>query len=86
MQSHSSKTNLTASKKKRRRTTRRTVKAIEALNGLADCHEKLAALAGLMEACGEMMEAGQVNITGTLIAEQVRRLDELKDTLDEETR
>jgi 2-keto-4-pentenoate hydratase len=84
--SKQSTSRLTASRKKRRRQSARTVKAIGALNGLADCHYKLAALAGLLEACGETMEAGQVSSAGSLVGEQVRRLEELMTTLDQETR
>ena len=75
--SKTSSSRLTASRKKaRRRRPVRTVKTVEALNGLA----------GLLEACGEPMEAGQVASAGTLIAEQVRRLEELMTALDKETR
>jgi len=81
MQSH-----LTASKKGRRRKAGRTVKVVDALNGLADCHYKLAVLAALLESCGETMEAGQVSGAGSLVAEQVRRLEELMSALDKETR
>jgi len=81
-----SKSGLTASRKKARCKSTRTVKAVSALNGLADCHYKLTALVGLLESCGETMEAGQVSGAGSLVGEQVRRLEELMNTLDEETR
>ncbi len=80
MQSH-----LTTSKKKRRRTTERTLKQVRCVDGLADCHIRLAALAGLMDACGEALEPYQVRGLGILLSEEVYRLGELKDTLDEET-
>jgi hypothetical protein len=81
-----SKSGLTASRKKARRRPTRTVKATQALNELADCHYKLAALAALLEACGETMAAGEARGAGSLVAEQVRRLEELTITLDKETR
>lgn len=77
---------LTATRKKARRPSGRTVNAVRAWNGLADCHYKLAALAGLLESCGEPMAAGQVSSAGSLVAEQVRRLEELMSALDKETR
>ena len=86
MQTHSKKGRLTGSRKKARRRPARTVKAVEALNELADCHYKLAALAALLEACGETLAAGEVASAGTLIAEQVRRLEEMMTALDKETR
>ena len=84
--SKTSSSRLTASRKKRRRPSGRTNKAVEALNGLAECHGKLAALAGLLEACGEPLEEGQVRGAGALVAGQTRRLEELTNTLEEETR
>ena len=84
--SKQSTSRLTASRKKRRRQSGWTVKAVEALNGLAECHYKLAALAGLLEACGEPLEPGQVSSAGSLVAEQTRRLEELMSALDKETR
>jgi alpha-beta hydrolase superfamily lysophospholipase len=80
------KSGLTGSRKKARRRPARTAKTVEALNGLADCHYKLAALAALLEACGETMAAGEARGAGSLIAGQVRRLEELTTTLDKETR
>jgi hypothetical protein len=85
----SSTSRLTASRKKRVRPARkasRLVRALDALSELADCHYRLAALAGLLEACGEPMEAGQVASAGTLMAEQVRRLEEMMRRLDAATR
>ncbi len=84
--SKTSKAGLTGSRKKTRRKSTRTVKAVEALNELADCHYKLAALAELLESCGEPMAAQQVRGAGSLVAEQVRRLEELAGTLNRETR
>lgn len=85
--SKQSKTGLTGSRKKaRRRKATRTVKVVEALDGLEACYHKLAALAGLMDACGEAMEAYQIRGLGILVTEEVHRLGELKDTLNEETR
>jgi hypothetical protein len=76
-----SKTGLTGSRKKARHQAR-NVEVVNVLDGLADCHRRLAALAGLLEACGEPMEARQVSNAGALVNEQVRRLGELIDTLD----
>jgi hypothetical protein len=75
---------LTASKKRRRKAVR-PAKVVQALNELADCHYKLMALVGLLESCGETMEAWQVSSAGSLVGEQVRRLEELMNTLAEET-
>jgi hypothetical protein len=77
---------LTPSRKKRRRQSGRTVKAVSALNELWDCHYRLMALVSLLESCGETMEAWQVSSAGTLVGEQVRRLEELMTTLEQETR
>jgi hypothetical protein len=84
MSKHSS-SNLTASKKKRRRQSGRTTKAVEALNELWDCHYRLMALVSLLESCGETLEAWQVSSAGTLVGEQVRRLEELMNTIAKET-
>jgi hypothetical protein len=59
---------------------------LESLSDLADIHYKLAALASLMEACGQTMEGEQVASVGALIAEQVRRLERLMSRLDKATR
>jgi hypothetical protein len=83
--SKQSKTGLTGSRKKARR-RKRTVKVVDALDGLEACYHKLAALAGLMDACGEAMEAYQVRGLGILVTEEVHHLGELKTTLNEETR
>jgi hypothetical protein len=80
------KTNLTASKKKRRGQSTRTAKTAEALSELADCHYRLMALVSLLESCGETLEAWQVSSAGSLVGEQVRRLEELMNTIDGETR
>jgi hypothetical protein len=85
MSKHSS-SNLTASRKKRRRQSGRTVKTVEALNELWDCHYRLMALVSLLESCGETLEAWQVSSAGTLVGEQVRRLEELLNTITKETR
>jgi hypothetical protein len=74
------KSRLTGSRNKRRDAAARA--AVQCVDGLGDCYERLAALTGLLEACGEPMEAAQVKSAGSLMAEQVRRLAELTDTLD----
>jgi hypothetical protein len=83
MSKHST-SRLTASWKKRR--SRPAAKAVEALDELADCHYKLMALVSLLESCGETMEAWQVSSAGSLVGEQVRRLEELMNTIAGETR
>jgi hypothetical protein len=57
------------------------------LDELADCHHRLAILAGLLESCNEreLLEPSLAKGAGELLAEQVRRLDELVHTLAEET-
>jgi hypothetical protein len=80
------KTNLTASKKKQQSQSTRTAKTAEALSELADCHYRLMALVSLLESCGETLEAWQVSSAGSLVGEQVRRLEELMNTIDKETR
>jgi hypothetical protein len=50
---------------------------VECLDVLADCHYKLAALAALMVACSEAIEAGQVRGLGVLVTDEVCRLEEL---------
>ncbi len=85
MSKHST-SRLTASRKKRRSRPTLTAKAAEALSELADCHYKLMALVSLLESCGETMEAWQVSSAGSLVGEQVRRLEELMNTIAGETR
>jgi hypothetical protein len=80
------KSNLTASRKKRRSRPALTAKAAEALSELGDCHYKLMALVSLLESCGETLEAWQVSSAGSLVGEQVRRLEELMNTIAGETR
>ena len=82
MQSHSSKTNLTASKKKQRRKAVRPAKAVAVWGELWDCHYRLMALVSLLESCGEPMEAWQVSSAGTLAGEQVRRMEKLMNQLN----
>jgi len=84
--SKSSGTNLTASKKGRRQAVRPAKKEVSAWGELWDCHYRLMALVSLLESCGETMEAWQVSSAGTLVGEQVRRLEELMTTLEQETR
>ncbi len=76
---------LTPSRKKRPRRLN-AAKHVRCVDGLADCHIRLAALAGLMDACGEAMEAYQVRGLGLLVSEEVYRLGELRDTLKQEAR
>jgi len=83
--SKTSSSRLTPSRKKRRHTLT-TVEQVRCVDGLDDCHIRLAALAGLMDACNEPMEAYQVRGLGILLTDEVHRLGELRDVLDEETR
>jgi hypothetical protein len=83
--SKQSTSRLTASRKKRRSRPALTAKAVEALSELADCHYRLMALVSLLESCGETLEAWQVSSAGSLVGEQARRLEELMNTIAEET-
>jgi hypothetical protein len=78
-------TNLTPSRKKRARSRRRNAAALAAVeweDGLARCHARLSALAGLMVTCGEAMEASHVREIGTIITEEMCCLEKLKGTLE----
>jgi hypothetical protein len=78
-------TNLTPSRKKRARSRRRNAAALAAVeweDGLARCHARLSALAGLMATCSEAMEASHIREIGMIITEEMCGLEKLKDTLE----
>jgi hypothetical protein len=82
--SKSSQSNLTASKKKRRRDA---ATRVDCLDGLFDCLETIGTLAGLLEAAGrhphaELLEPGTVSHTGRLILAEVAKANEWLDKLE----
>ena len=85
--SKTSQTNLTASKKKRRRTASET--RVECLDGLFDCLATIGALAGLLETAGRgdaLLDTSIINHTGKLILAEVAKADEWLDKLEEAKR
>jgi len=87
MSKHST-SRLTASKKKRRRDA---ATRVDCLDGLRDCLETIATLAGLLEAAGqhphaEFLEPGMVSHTGRLILAEVAKAIEWLDKLEEAAR
>lgn len=54
---------------------------VECVDRLAECCQRLAALAALMDACSEPVEACQVRGIGILMTDEVFRLEELKNQL-----
>jgi len=88
--SKSSRTHLTASRKKRVRPSRPKSQTdrLDALDGLRLRCENLTALAGLLEACGEHrggqpLERDIIGHTGSLIRREVEQAGALLDKLEE---
>jgi hypothetical protein len=85
-----SKTGLTASRKKPS-VRRLTIKQVECVDGLRDCLATIGALAGLLEAAGqhldaEFLEPGMVSHTGKLMVAEVVKAHAWLDKLEEAAR
>jgi hypothetical protein len=67
------------------KTPKPTASQVDCLDGLQDCLETLAALAGLLEASGrqdDRLEPSMVGHTGKLILAEVAKADEWLDKLE----
>jgi len=82
-----SKSHLTASPEKQRRTASET--HVECLDGLRDCLETIGTLAGLLEATGgqaELVRPETVSHAGRLMAMETAKASAWLDKLEEPTR